>query len=196
MNKKANKILNTTVNLFINDGIKKITMDDIAENSNVSKVTLYKYFADKDSLYLEISKHIFLDYIEQFTNTAASDKTLIKKLYDFLNIISDFTNSKKFELCKELAKYNNDIECEYNLYFRTYRRSMLTLIDEGIKTRLIKSNLDRDMIFHYINMGVVYYQQNLEYRNKMLSDGGFNKQFMSFYIRNIFADESQILSVL
>ena len=59
MNKKADKILDTTIRLFIRDGIRKITMDDIAENSHVSKVTIYKYFVDKDSLYFEVSKHIF-----------------------------------------------------------------------------------------------------------------------------------------
>ena len=37
MNKKAKKILNSTIRLFIRDGVKKITMDDIAENSNASK---------------------------------------------------------------------------------------------------------------------------------------------------------------
>ena len=51
MNKKENKILNTTINLFIRDGIKKVTMDDIAEYAKSSKVTVYKYFVDKDTLY-------------------------------------------------------------------------------------------------------------------------------------------------
>jgi AcrR family transcriptional regulator len=196
MNKKADKILNTTINLFIREGIKKITMDDIAKNSRVSKVTLYKYFVDKDTLYFEISKHIFSNYIEQLKSTVASNEALIKKLYAFLDIISDFTNSGKFELCKELATYNNAIETEYELYLQTYRHSMLTLINKGIENGLIKSNLDRDMIFHYIDMGVVYYQQSSEYRNKMLGNNDFQKQFMLFYISNIFADGAQILSVL
>lgn len=196
MNKKADKILNTTVRLFIRDGIKKITMDDIAENSNVSKVTIYKYFVDKDSLYLEVGRHIFSNYTEQLKSAIASGEALIKKLYDFLDIISDFTNSGKFELCRELAKYNNAIEAEYDLYLQTYRRAMLALIDEGIKNGLIKSKLDRDMIFHYIDMGVVYYQQSPEYRNKILGNSDFQKQFMLFYISNIFANGSQIFSAL
>jgi AcrR family transcriptional regulator len=194
MNKRANRILNTTINLFLRDGIKKITMDDIAENSKVSKVTIYKYFVDKDTLYFEISKHIFSNYIEQLKSTISSDDVLIKKLYAFLDIISDFTNSGKFALCKELAKYNNTIETEYAMYLKTYKRSMLTLIDEGIENGLIKKNLDRDKIFFYIDMGVVYYQQSSEYRNKMLGDMDFQRQFMLFYINNIFTDGEQILS--
>ncbi len=196
MNKKADKILNTTINLFIRDGIKRITMDDISENSKSSKVTIYKYFVDKDTLYFEISKHIFSEYIEQLKRTIASGETLVKKLYGFLDIISDFTNSGKFELCVELTTYNNAVETEYELYMQTYRHTILTLIDEGIERGLIKSGLDRDMIFHYIDMGVIYYQRSSEYRNKMLGDSSFQKQFMLFYISNIFADGAQILSAL
>lgn len=194
MNKKADKILNTTIKLFIRDGIKKITMDDIAENAKVSKVTIYKYFVDKDTLYFEISKHIFSNYMEQLKSTISSGEVIIKKLYAFLDIISDFTNSRNFELCKELSKYNFAIETEYEMYLQTYKHSMLTLIDQAIENGLIKSNLDRDMIFHYIDMGVVYYQQSSEYRNKMLGDSSFQKQFMLFYISNIFADGEHILS--
>lgn len=196
MNKKADKILNTTINLFIRDGIKKITMDDIAENSKSSKVTVYKYFVDKDTLYFDVGKHIFSDYIERLKSAVSSSEALVKKLYEFLDVISDFTNSKKFELCGELAAYNNAVETQYEQYLQTYKHSILALIDEGIESGLLKSNLDRDMIFHYIDMGVVYYQQSSEYRNKMLGDRGFQKQFMLFYISNIFADGAQILSAL
>ncbi len=195
MNKKADKILKTTIKLFIRDGIKKITMDDIAENSKVSKVTIYKYFKDKDSLYLEVSRHIYSYYFEKLRGTVASEDTLIEKLYKFMDIVCDFTDTGKFELCRDLAEYDDAIEDEYERYLQTYRRSMLTLIDEGIKNDLIKKNLDRNMIFHYIDMGVNYYQQNPEYRNRMISDGEFQKQFMLFYIGNIFVDGKQILSV-
>ena len=192
MNKKADKILNTTMRLFIRDGIKKITMDDIAENSNVSKVTIYKYFVDKDSLYLEVGRHIFSHYIVRLESIIASDEVLIKKLYDYLDVISDFTNNGQFELCKELTRYNNDIENEYELYLKTYRRTILTLIDEGIENGLIKSDMDREMVFHYINMGLVYYQQSPGYRSKMLNDSGFQKRFMLFYVGNLFVDRAKI----
>ena len=195
MNKKADKILSTTIKLFIRDGVRKITMDDIAENSNSSKVTIYKYFVDKDSLYFEVGKHIFSSYTKQLESTVACDEPLIKKFYVFLDIISDFTNSGKFELCRELIKYNSAVENEYDLYLQTYRRALLTLIDEGIKNGLIKETLDRDMVFHYIDMGVVYYQQSPSYRSKMLSDSDFKDKFMRFYVDGIFIDGTKILSV-
>jgi AcrR family transcriptional regulator len=196
MNKKAEKILGTTVRLFIEDGIRKITMDDIAEYSKASKVTIYKYFIDKDTLFLEAGKYIFSDYIGRLGSIMASGDTLVQKLYRFLDVISDFSESGKLGLCRELARYNTKIETEYERYLQIYRQSILALIDEGIESGLIKGNLGKDMIYYYIDMGVVYYQQSAEYRNKMLGDSGFQKQFMLFYISNIFTDGAQILSAL
>lgn len=194
MNRKAEKIINTTIKLFLRNGIKKITMDEIAENSNVSKVTIYKYFIDKDTLYYEISKHIFSQYIVKLENIITSDEFLINKLYNFLAVLSDFTNNGEFDLCKELTKYNNDIEALHEQYMQIYKSSLLMLIDRGIENGLIKDNLSRNLIYYYIDMGIVYYQQSTEYRNKMLGDSSFQQQYMLFFINNIFVDGAKILS--
>ncbi|NMC56666.1 MAG: TetR/AcrR family transcriptional regulator [Eubacteriaceae bacterium] len=194
MNKKAEKILNTTIKLFIREGIKKITMDDIAENTNASKVTIYKYFTDKDTLYLEVGKHILSNYTAKMKNIIESNEVLINKLYDYLTVIGDFINSGEFDLCTELIRYNQDVEAEYKLYLQTYRDSMFALIDNGMKDGMFKNNLDRDMIFHYINMGIIYYQQSFEYRYKILNDSNFKQRFLLFHISNIFIDGEKMLS--
>ena len=194
-NKKADKILNTTIKLFLRDGVKKITMDDIAEKVNMSKVTIYKYFTDKDTLYLEAAKSIFTEYIDQLKRIPASGEELIKKMYSFLYIICDFTDSRKLELCEDLAKYNDAVEAEYAQYLQAYRQLMITLVEEGTENSLFKGNLDKNMIFYYIDMGVAYYQKNTEYRNKLNNDNGFQQKFMQFYIGNIFADEAYINGV-
>jgi len=170
-------------------------MDEIAEKANVSKVTIYKYFIDKDTLYLEVGKHIFFHYTGRLNHIILSDDVLIKKLYDYLDVISEFTNSGLLDLGIELTHYNQDVEHEYNIYLQEYRNSMFTLIVKGINDGLFKSGLHKDMIFHYIDMGIVYYQQCSEYRNKMLIDRNFKQQFLLFYISNIFIDSENILSI-
>ncbi len=196
MNKKTEKIITATIPFFLRHGIKKITMDEIAENAHVSKVTLYKYFADKDTLYAAVGQHIFAHYMARLEQIPASDAVLIKKLYDYLEVLSDFTDSGQFNLCKELAGYNSTLKADHEQYLQTYRNSMLALIDEGIENGLLKSSLDREIIFHYVDMGVSYYQQNPAYRKKMLENSSFQKQFMQFFIQNIFTDGEEIGSAL
>jgi AcrR family transcriptional regulator len=195
MNKKAEKILNLTTKLFLRDGVRKTTMDDIAVMANVSKVTIYKYFKDKDTLYMEVGKRIFSNYTNMLNDIMASDEALIKKFYDYLDVVGNFVNSGQFDLSIELTRYNQDVETEYKKYLHTGRDSMYALIDSGMKHSLFKSKLDRDMIFHYIDMGIVYYQQSSEYRNKVFNDSIFKQRFLLFHINNIFIDGEKMLSV-
>ena len=59
----ADRILSTAENLFMEYGVKSITMDDIARKIAISKKTIYQFFRDKDSLILEVTKnHLIKSY--------------------------------------------------------------------------------------------------------------------------------------
>lgn len=52
--RKVNSIVEQASRLFVRNGYHKVTMESIAQYANVSKVTLYKYFKDKQVLYEHI----------------------------------------------------------------------------------------------------------------------------------------------
>ena len=113
MNRKAEKILNTASILFIQNGVKKVTMDDIAEQARVSKVTVYKYFTDKDTLYFEVGRYVLSYHLSKLINIIESGDRLIRKLYNYIEIVSDFTDSRRQWLCSELVKFNDRLSSEY-----------------------------------------------------------------------------------
>ena len=45
-------IIETARDLFTKYGYKKVSMDEIAHEANVTKKTIYSYFKDKDSMFL------------------------------------------------------------------------------------------------------------------------------------------------
>ncbi|MGH3181351.1 MAG: TetR/AcrR family transcriptional regulator, partial [Streptosporangiaceae bacterium] len=52
--RKRRAILNAATTLFLHDGYQATSMDEIAAAAAVSKQTVYKQFADKQSLFREI----------------------------------------------------------------------------------------------------------------------------------------------
>lgn len=55
---KKNQVLEATFNLMNTEaGIEKLTMDEIAEQSNVGKTTIFKYFGSKENLIHEVFKY-------------------------------------------------------------------------------------------------------------------------------------------
>jgi len=66
--KKEEKIIRSAEKVFSNLGYKNSKMEDIAEASGITKVTLYSYFQSKENLYMAITYHAMLSlnkfYIE------------------------------------------------------------------------------------------------------------------------------------
>lgn len=59
-----NHITTVAVDLFSHNGIKRVSMDDIARKANVSKRTLYDFFRDKESLLIAVLNQISEPFIE------------------------------------------------------------------------------------------------------------------------------------
>lgn len=55
-----NKVLDTATSLFAERGIDATSVDAIAAASGVSKATIYKHWADKDALCLDVLMHVHL----------------------------------------------------------------------------------------------------------------------------------------
>lgn len=54
---KKNQVLEATFHLMNTDaGIENLTMDDISQNSNVGKTSIFKYFESKENLIYEVFK--------------------------------------------------------------------------------------------------------------------------------------------
>ena len=59
--KKQTQIVETAETLFTRHGIKRITVEEICQKAGVSKMTFYKYFANK----IELVKHLWNNWIEE-----------------------------------------------------------------------------------------------------------------------------------
>lgn len=188
MNGIATKILEATATLLLRGGAGKATMDGIAANARVSKVTVYKYFKDKDTLYLEMARRILSACAGRLESAALGEAPLARRFCGFMDVMADFAASGRHALCLELAACNPGLEGELERFRQAYGRVLYELIDGGLAAGMMKPGLDREILFHYIDMGVACFRQDAAYRERMLLDGGFRRRLMSFFIGNVFAD--------
>jgi AcrR family transcriptional regulator len=61
---KKKLILKCASELFDKHGFEKVTLEEIASGANVSRVTIYKYFQNKEKLHMEILKNLVLHTID------------------------------------------------------------------------------------------------------------------------------------
>lgn len=105
MNKKTD-IVNTARALFSQFGLKKVTTDDIARESGISKATIYKYFRNKSDILnsvVDLETEILLKKINRAVAGADSvlDKlkaylltkiTTVHELINFYHVTREYSN--------------------------------------------------------------------------------------------------------
>jgi AcrR family transcriptional regulator len=192
--KKRSKILNTTIKLFVEKDIKKVTMDDIAARANVSKMTVYKYFLNKESLYETVGKEVLDSCYDALTRQYETPDTAVHKMIGCTSVLVDFIAKGHLALCHKLSDLNEDVGGHLAHFNTDVKKIMISLIKEGKKGALIRKDISNECIYHYINMGMYYFQHNAEYRNKMIYEPSFREEYMTFLWSHIFIDFSGFTS--
>ena len=131
------RILTEATNLFFQNGIRDITMDNIAEKLGISKRTIYETFKNKSELLI----NCFEEYSKE---RYKANEEIIKNSHNVLATICSFIQSGAMAIdllnpafFTDMRKYHNDIwvmatkqqnEKNYNLAYRLLRKG----INEGI----------------------------------------------------------------
>lgn len=103
-------IVSTAISLFEKQGYNSTTMEQIAEEVDISKVTLYNYFSSKEA----IVSAFFLSMSSEFLDLVLSD----------LENQTD-TRSKLYEMFRQLFEWNAQYKELIQIYFVYEFQSML-----------------------------------------------------------------------
>ena len=87
MNSTLDKILDTSLQLFVKYGIRSVSMDDIARNMGMSKKTLYQYIDNKADLVKKgVERHLTMEC--EFVETIfKDDKNAIDEMVEIGNFV-------------------------------------------------------------------------------------------------------------
>jgi len=136
--------------LFMQFGIRSVSMDDIANQLGMSKKTLYQYFADKDELVeVVVDAHIKVMQAD-CVNCRKDARDAIHEIFITMErIIEQFSNMNPMVL-NDLAKFH------YKAYqrFREHKDHFLARIirdniDWGKKEELYRPDINTDIMSKY-----------------------------------------------
>ena len=184
--RKREKIINAAIALFIRNGVKKTTMQELAALANVSKVTIYKYFGDKDTLYAAVCGEICGQYDRALQTKIDASSGIMEKMTGCTTILTEFICSGNMTLCNALAGLNPAARAAYEGFQDTVKSRIMSLIQQGREVAIIRRDVDLEILYHYINMGLSYFQHHKAYREKMMHDPLFQKAFLPFMWEHIF----------
>ncbi len=163
---KREAIIKAARELFAEGGISSVSVTDIATKAGVSRVTIFKYFGDKETLAKE-AMQTWIEYlVKEYHEIVTSNLPFHKKLLVLLStrimgrekIGEQFINSTAWD-DPEMRKLVYDISKKYALPI------IFDFIQEGRDTGSIDSSIDNEAILAYLS-AFAPIVQNPEYIKK------------------------------
>lgn len=144
---KKEEILECSKKLFLNYGVRSVTMDDIAHACCISKKTIYNFFESKS----QILSHLVSDEglqlklsLEQFAKERSNALLSLQQLsHYFLDFFEQLPNG----LVTELRKFYPDVYLELlQLKINHIHPFLAFNINHGKRQNLYRSSVDADIL--------------------------------------------------
>lgn len=140
-----NHITAAAITLFSRNGIKRVSMDDVARKANVSKRTLYEFFNDKESLLIEVLENIRTPFSELIDALDKNSETALEAMLMFNEKVME----KPTWLCEEFIEDVKRYPKALQIFMDGKRRfldKIIALLKRGEKESVFMSNVNYDII--------------------------------------------------
>ncbi|MFX1372153.1 MAG: TetR/AcrR family transcriptional regulator [Promethearchaeota archaeon] len=157
-------ILEAAEKLFLSKGYEATTMDEIANEAEFSKGTVYKYFVSKDELYIAIgikAYELIIKYTREFTEKEDQGiKQLMAVGYAYYEFTKDNPNyasifhdiGLKFpDIASKSKTELSKIEKEYLDLSNIYRDIFVKVMNEAVKNKSIRADKTPFMIGYVLS---------------------------------------------
>lgn len=173
------RIKETALELFSSNGMKKVSMDEIAKEANVSKVTIYKHFHNKEALLKEV---ISLWSDKVFTATEEilnSDLDFMEKLrltmMPQLNRPQMASNSYLFEL----------LEKDEGAIKERLQKIIIRFFEEGKRQGYIEESMPLELLYLHSEIYRAGYKAKLAEVEAIVVDKEASEKMNDLYFLGI-----------
>ena len=133
--------------LFLEIGIKSITMDDICNELGISKKTLYKEYTDKRELVTEVFLKDFHDFKTELISAQKNSPDAIAETYILFKLIAEKQNSLSLSTLYDLKKYYHPLfEDMTGLMNYLIMETISGTINRGIAEKNFREDIDPGII--------------------------------------------------
>ncbi len=161
---RRSAIIEAAERLFLSQGFETTTMEQIANEAEYSKGTLYNYYNSKEELYIAIGSkayNLIIDYTKEFTEKEVPGiKQLMAVGYAFYDFTKKYPNYASLfhniainlpDMASKPKKELSDIEKEYLNLSNTYRDIFVEILNDAVKHNAIRSDKNPFMIGYILS---------------------------------------------
>ncbi|MGZ3929736.1 MAG: TetR/AcrR family transcriptional regulator [Mucilaginibacter sp.] len=142
-NSQIERILKGGGELFLQAGIKSVTMDDIAKHLGMSKKTIYQFFKDKDELVTALVKQRLQEDEDEMTEMLDKSGNVIEGMINMMKCSEEIFARANPILIHDLQKYHPEAWKQFQGFkSEVIVRTMEELLSKGIKQGYVRPEID------------------------------------------------------
>ena len=138
------RIINVSMMLFKQHGIKQVRMDDVASELGISKKTLYSAFADKEAILFEVVKLTSASFCEGIKETLLSSTNVLEQIFLLYKRVIEHSREVSPLFFTELMRYT-EMEAYFNRMHAEHFGYVKQWLQEGVKQGLLRDDIDYDV---------------------------------------------------
>nr|WP_294943118.1 TetR/AcrR family transcriptional regulator [uncultured Mucilaginibacter sp.] len=137
------RIIKGALDLFLQAGIKSVTMDDIARHLGMSKKTIYQFFGDKNELVVALVKDRLKEDERQINEIISSSANVIEEMINMMKCSEDIFSRINPIVFHDMQKYHPDAWQEFQRFkAEVIINKLEELLIKGMNQGFIRADID------------------------------------------------------
>ncbi|SFJ29550.1 TetR/AcrR family transcriptional regulator [Myroides guanonis] len=179
-------ILNKASELFLAQGFKSVTMDDIATELGISKKTIYQYYASKLELVEKTMLFINSKILHELTCQMSNDLDSITEMLEAHRKIDEVLTINNSASLHQLKKYYPKIAQKVrSLHLPQYLQLIEGNIKKGIEQGLFRSDIDIEFSSRFFFASNIALEDTAFFPEKDFDLIQIHKLHLEYYLRSI-----------
>ncbi len=140
---QTERIIQGGEELFLQSGIKSVTMDDIAKHLGMSKKTIYHSFSDKNQLVIALVKKKLKEDECQIKSIIESSLNVVEEMINMMKCSEDIFSRINPIVVHDMQKFHPDAWKEFqNFKSDVLIKTLEQLLTKGIQQGFIRPDVD------------------------------------------------------
>jgi AcrR family transcriptional regulator len=147
MDEKKIEIIDAALAVYMQFGVKSVTMDEMARQLGLSKKTLYVHFKDKNDLVTSCLLHALECDLKELTAAFSEDKNAIEELMQVSRLVMKQLKNVHPSIFFDLNKYHpkafSKMRAKRN---KGVKHMILNNLKKGVEEGLFRNNLNPEIL--------------------------------------------------
>lgn len=186
------KFLEKVADLFVVNGAKTLTMDDIAKEFGMSKKTLYQKYTNKEALLSDVLQFKLKEVIEKLNELDIKIENAIERMFCRDEQIEKAVQTNRSLFIRQLIKYYPMIFNQHMMHFsERFTEVIIHNIKRGREQGYYRDDFDEKLYGKMFFQLIMSYDSSPFFNTEEIDRTHFNNEAMKFFMYAITTEKGK-----